>query len=300
MRLAAQFAALALFVPHAPAQIVKEVRDLLAKPDFPAAEAKIAAARANGPWTPELLLAHSWLGRAAQANKQWDKALAYAAETRKLCLDALGSRPLDQEPNLPLAFGASMEVNGHALAGTGRLSEAILYLNGELEKYKRTSIRTRIQKNIHLLSLVGKTAPELEHKKYAGKKKLKSLASLQGKPVLLFLWAHWCPDCKSQGPILEAISKEFPDLQVVAPTQHYGYKKAGEDASPKEELAHIRKVQAEHYAWMTNLPMPVSEENFKLYGVSTTPTIVLIDKAGIVRLYNPGRITAEQLRSHLR
>jgi len=39
----------------------------------------------------------------------------------------------------------------------------------------------------------------------------------------------------------------------------------------------------------------VSEENFRVYGVSTTPTVVLIDRHGVVRLYNPGRISYEQL-----
>jgi hypothetical protein len=31
------------------------------------------------------------------------------------------------------------------------------------------------------------------------------------------------------------------------------------------------------------------------YGVSTTPTLVLVDRAGIIRLYHPGRMTWEQL-----
>jgi thiol-disulfide isomerase/thioredoxin len=285
MRFPTLVLAFALAAQAASAQLVKDVRDLLAKPDFAAAEAKIEDARRGGPWTPEQLLAHSWLGRAAQANKQWDKALEYAAQTRKLAIELAATRPLDQEPNLPLALGASFEVTSHALANTGRLSEALLFLTEQLEKYKATSIRARTQKNIHLLSLVGKPAPELEHKLYVGKKKLKSLKSLRGSNVLLFLWAHWCSDCKAQGPILAQLAKDFPELKIVAPTQHYGYKKAGEDATKPEEFEHIKKVQAEH---------------FKLYGVSTTPTLVLIDKSGAVRLYNPGRLTKDQLEAALK
>ena len=44
-------------------------------------------------------------------------------------------------------------------------------------------------------------------------------------------------------------------------------------------------------------PAPVSEENFRNYGASTTPTLVLIDRAGIVRLYHPGAMTYEELRA---
>jgi thioredoxin-related protein len=43
----------------------------------------------------------------------------------------------------------------------------------------------------------------------------------------------------------------------------------------------------------------VSEENFRRYGASTTPTLVLIDRAGIVRLYHPGAMTYEELRARV-
>lgn len=43
--------------------------------------------------------------------------------------------------------------------------------------------------------------------------------------------------------------------------------------------------------------VPVSEKNFDTYGASTTPTIVLIDRRGIVRLYHPGAMTEAELRS---
>ena len=46
--------------------------------------------------------------------------------------------------------------------------------------------------------------------------------------------------------------------------------------------------------------MPVSEENLKSYGASTTPTVVLVDRAGIVRLYHPGQMTLEQIEPHIK
>jgi hypothetical protein len=41
----------------------------------------------------------------------------------------------------------------------------------------------------------------------------------------------------------------------------------------------------------------VSEQNFLSYGVSTTPTLTLVDRRGIVRLYHPGGMTYQELRS---
>jgi thiol-disulfide isomerase/thioredoxin len=277
-------------------QVIPEVRAAAQAGKFEAATARLNAAKGAGGWTPELLVAQSWLGRGAQANQKWDAAFAYSAETRKLALAMLAGRTLDQEPNLPLALGASIEVHGHALANTGRRSEGVAFLQQELKRWQRTSIRTRIQKNLHLLSLTGQKAPQLEAKQFAGPAKMRSLDEFRGKPVLLFLWAHWCADCKNQGPVIESLRKEFPSLAVIAPTQRYGYVASGEEAPKEVETAYISQVQREHYPWLNGLPMPLSEENFKVYGVSSTPTLVLLDANGIVRMYHPGQAKAEVLR----
>jgi thiol-disulfide isomerase/thioredoxin len=291
---------LVLAAGMAAAQIVPEVRKLAQAGDLDGAMARVKAAKGAGAWTPELLVAHSWVGRGAQAAKQWDRALELAAETRGLALEMLKGRKLDAEPNLPLALGASIEVNGHALAGSGRRSEGVSFLKDELKRWHDTSIRTRIQKNLHLLSLVGQAAPKLETKLFLGEAKIKSLRELRGKPVLLFLWAHWCSDCKAQGPVIEALRKEFPALAVVAPTQRYGYVAGGEEAPVEKETPYIAQVQKERFPWMSDLPMPVSEENFRLYGVSSTPTLVLLDAKGTVRMYHPGQMKIDELRAAIR
>jgi thioredoxin-related protein len=47
------------------------------------------------------------------------------------------------------------------------------------------------------------------------------------------------------------------------------------------------------------MSVPLSEENFQRFGASTTPTLVLVDRAGIVRLYHPGAMPYSQLASKL-
>jgi thiol-disulfide isomerase/thioredoxin len=279
----------------APAQLVTAVRGALAAKDFAGGEALLAAYQKQNGVTPEYIEAYSWLGRGAQANKLWDKAAAYSAQTRKLVQVELKKRPLDAEKSVPLALGAAIEVEGHTLAATGRLSEALAMLNRELKTYYTTSIRTRIQKNIHLLSLVGKPAPALDVARMLSGPKLPALGGLKGKPVVLFFWAHWCSDCKQQGPVLTELKAKYPALQIVAPTQTYGYVANGEDAGPAVEVPYIEKVRAQYYPDLTRVPAPLSNENFKLYGSSTSPTLVLIDKAGVVRMYHPGKMTAAEL-----
>lgn len=290
----------ALIAVAAWANVVGDVRALIGQNNFTLADALLQKYRTEHGVTPEMLEALSWLGRGSLAAKRLDKAQAYAAETERLALDLLKNRPLDAESHLPLALGASIEVQGQVMNERGDRNGAVAFFRKELAAYRATSIRARIQKNINLLNLEGKAAPVLDQREYLGAKP-KPLTSLKGEPVLLFFWAHWCGDCKEEGPILAQIGKEYADkhLVVVAPTQRYGYVARGEEAGPAEELKYIDEIRHKFYADLLNVPAPISDENFKNYGASTTPTLVLIDKQGIVRMYHPGRMTLEEIRAAL-
>jgi thiol-disulfide isomerase/thioredoxin len=282
------------------AAIVGDVREAIAENNFARGEAEIHAYRAENGVTPEMIEALSWLGRGAIAARHYSQAEAYARETAQLALEQLKTRPLDAEPHLPLALGAAIEVQAQAMAAEGARGEAIAYLRDELRKYSGTSIRTRIQKNINLLSLEGKPAPAFPVTEYLGPKP-PPLRSLRGKTVLLFFWAHWCGDCKAEVSVLARLRAEYGDrLAIIGPTERYGYGAGGEDISPAAELRYIDQVRQKYYSRIPDMPIPVSAAAFKTYGASTTPTIVLIDARGIVRLYHPGRMTYDELRQALR
>ena len=48
-----------------------------------------------------------------------------------------------------------------------------------------------------------------------------------------------------------------------------------------------------------DMPAPLDLETFLNYGSSTTPTLVIIDKVGVVRSYHPGVMKEEELRAVL-
>lgn len=280
------------------ASIVDDVRVELAQNNFAGANAKLSAYRSQQGDTPEYIEGLSWMARAALTAKQLDQAETFARQTEKLSRQQLYNRKLDAEPHLPTALGAALEVQAQVLVARGLQSQAVLLLKHAITTYGATSIRPRLQKNLNLLGMVGQPAPALNINQYLGTRPT-ALAQLKGSPVFLFFWAHWCSDCKAEGPILTQLRSEYASrgLKLIAPTQLYGYAAAGEDAKPQTELSYIGQVWSRYYSGLQDAPVPVSKANFDVYGASTTPTLVLIDRTGQVAMYHPGAMSYNDLRA---
>jgi thiol-disulfide isomerase/thioredoxin len=292
------FAILLLLSTASVAGISDDVREALFRGNVSSAEAELKSYRASQGVTPDYVEAISWMARASLQAHQLDRAETYAKQAESLSRELLAKRPLDAEPHLPTALGAALEVRAQVLAARGEQSQAVALLRSSVATYRNTSIRARLQKNLNLLGLAGQAAPPLKIAEYLGPKPV-SLAQLNGSPVLLFFWAHWCSDCKAEGPIITRLNSEFGarGLMLFAPTQLYGYGAQGEDSTPKDELPYIERVWQHFYPGLQGVPVPVSKENFNLYGASTTPTLVLLDRAGRVALYHPGAMPYDELRA---
>ena len=210
--------------PAPPKTIVQLVRDALNAKDFERAEVLAVAEMANSKESPISIEAFSWLARDLVSRKRYDEAMTYASRTYGIVEEQLKRRKLDDEARLPIALGAAIEVQAQALAGQGRRSEAIMHLQREIDQFKGTSIIMRLNKNMNLISLEGQPAFPLTSKEWLGPKP-PTMAELKGKPVVIFAWAHWCGDCKTQGPLLEKVVNKYRDsgIVVIAPTQRFGY-----------------------------------------------------------------------------
>jgi thiol-disulfide isomerase/thioredoxin len=216
------------------------------------------------------------------------------------CQALLKVRSLDHDGNLETALGAAIEVLGAVQNAAGDRVGAAAFLQRQRGIYRGTPVEARIQKNFLLLSLQGKPMPALETAQYVGRKP-RTAADLKGKVTLFFFWAHWCSDCKRQKPIIQALHEKYADrgFTVVGPTRLYGYVAGGIDARPEQEMAYLKNAYQQQNPVPPWMDAPISTQNFLNFGVSSTPTLVLVDREGIVRLYHPGGLSYEELAGQI-
>lgn len=267
-----------------PASLTSEIRYKISAGDLASADAiSDEFCRTNGP-NAECANSVAWLARGAFVLGDREQAHLYLERARKMTSDLVKKIRPEDDYDLAIALGAIIEVDAKLLAAQGDTNKAVALLQSELPRWKLWDIQARVQKDLNMLTLEGKPAPVLE-------------PGTSGKPVLLFLWGHWCSDCTDEAPVIARIRERYAPkgLLVVAPTRRRGTVGDKENATPAEEDAEIERVWKESYAGLAGVAHPVDQAAMLAYGVSSTPTLVLIDHKGIVRMYCPFRLSESVL-----
>jgi thiol-disulfide isomerase/thioredoxin len=113
------------------------------------------------------------------------------------------------------------------------------------------------------------------------------LSDLRDKVVVLDFWASWCGPCAMQAPILDRIARKY-DREVVV---------LGINVGEAPSLART-------YATQKGLSYPIladeSGEAQSLYGASTLPTVVLIDRQGNITSFVQGVVGQSTLERAIR
>lgn len=105
-------------------------------------------------------------------------------------------------------------------------------------------------------------------------------SSYAGKPVVLAIWASWCPHCQKELPILASTQAKYPGVQLVSVTTAFG-----QEPGPTP-LAYMQQH---------NLTFPVGLDDAKFtilhgLGVQGFPTVYYVGSDGKVAQVTEGEV----------
>ncbi len=108
-----------------------------------------------------------------------------------------------------------------------------------------------------------------------------------GSPVVLAIWASWCPHCQAELPRLAAVMKEYPSVKLLSVTTSIGERPG---PSPAE------------YMKDEGLTFPVARDDadhtlLEAFGVQAFPTIYFVGSDGRVVRFVDGEVDDGTLRT---
>ncbi|TRW49948.1 TlpA family protein disulfide reductase [Aliidiomarina halalkaliphila] len=111
--------------------------------------------------------------------------------------------------------------------------------------------------------------------------------AFRGQPVVMNLWATWCPPCVREMPLLEDAQTRYPDVAIVTVNQ-------GEDAQLVREFMLAQGLDITHTLLDPNSQLGTHIQSFAL------PTTLFFDANGMLIDTHVGEFSAARLNQAIR
>lgn len=229
-------------------------------------------------------------GDLAEATQQWELALAearstpYEIEFQTRIQLAMSLADLYQAlDKVPEACEMLREESQFA----ERVSQIMGSTGTPSQKRAATSGFLQVRDRATQMALLGSEAPEISIRDWLHGGPA-SLNELRGSVVLLEFWATWCKPCQEMFPKLKRLheTERSRGLEIIALTRHYmAY--GGTAESKMQERQLMLGMVSEHEV---DFHVGIAEDEGLqgIYGANGLPTLVLVNRNGIIRYVGPG------------
>jgi thiol-disulfide isomerase/thioredoxin len=113
-----------------------------------------------------------------------------------------------------------------------------------------------------------------------------ALSDFKGKPVIVNLWATWCPPCQRELPLLQRAQREHPDIEFVF-------------LNEGEAGALVAAFLATRGLALRNVLLDLKGQAGAEYGGGALPTTLLFDAQGTLVGTHVGELSAQALAESL-